>query len=137
MLNKLFHTLCSTVFSILALSRGNPVHLIWTKGARQVWKVSRGCLLPHGTYSYRCICRRSVLPYTWFCFCLCDYDHVLHIVYLAILYYLQMSLTECEVPLILIYGAQEKKPGKHSLRCQHHRRSLGPTSNPVSNSICC
>jgi hypothetical protein len=31
MLNDLFHTLCYTVVSILALSTGNPVYLISTK----------------------------------------------------------------------------------------------------------
>jgi hypothetical protein len=33
MLNDLFHTICSTVISILALTTGNPVYLISTKGA--------------------------------------------------------------------------------------------------------
>jgi hypothetical protein len=33
MLNDLFHTICYTVISILALTTGNPVYLISTKGA--------------------------------------------------------------------------------------------------------
>jgi hypothetical protein len=36
MLNDLFHTICYTVISILALTTGNPVYLISTKGARRV-----------------------------------------------------------------------------------------------------
>jgi hypothetical protein len=36
MLNYLFHTICYTVISILALTTGNPVYLISTKGARRV-----------------------------------------------------------------------------------------------------
>jgi hypothetical protein len=52
MLNDLFHTLCWTVVSILALLTGNPVYLISTKDARRVWPVSRGCLLIHSTWSY-------------------------------------------------------------------------------------
>jgi hypothetical protein len=51
-----------------------------------VWPVSRGCLLLRGTWSYLCICRRSVLPYTRFCNCLSDYGYVLHIVNFTILY---------------------------------------------------
>jgi hypothetical protein len=70
MLNDLFHTICYTVISILALTTGNHVYLISTKGARQEWLVSRGCLLPRCTWSYLRICRRSVLSYTRFCNCL-------------------------------------------------------------------
>jgi hypothetical protein len=51
-----------------------------------VWPVSGGCLLLRGTWSYFCICRRSVLPYTRFCNCLLDYDYVLHNVNFTILY---------------------------------------------------
>jgi hypothetical protein len=36
MLNDLLHTLCKKVVSILALTTGNPVYLISTKGARRV-----------------------------------------------------------------------------------------------------
>jgi hypothetical protein len=67
---------------------GNLVYLISTKGARRMWPVIRGCLLLLGTWSYLCICRRSVLPYTRFCNCRFGYDYVLHIVNFAILYYL-------------------------------------------------
>jgi hypothetical protein len=72
------------VISILALTTGNPVYLILTKGARRVWPVSRGYLLLHGTWSCLRICRRCVLPYTRFCNCLLDYDYVLHTVNFAI-----------------------------------------------------
>jgi hypothetical protein len=51
-LNDLFHTICWTVISILALTTGNPVYLVLIKGARRVWPVSRGCLLLRGTWSY-------------------------------------------------------------------------------------
>jgi hypothetical protein len=68
------------------LRTGNPVYLISNRGARQVWQVSRGYLLLLGTWSYLCICRRYVLPYTRFCNCLLDYSYVLHIVNFAILY---------------------------------------------------
>ena len=51
-LKDMFHTICYTVISILALTTGNPVYLISTKGARRVWPVSRGCLLLRGTWSY-------------------------------------------------------------------------------------
>ena len=78
MLNDLFHTICWTVISILALTTGYPVFLISTKGARRVWPVSRGCLLLRGTWSRLCICRRSVLPYTRICNCLLDYVYILH-----------------------------------------------------------
>jgi hypothetical protein len=43
-------------------------YLKW--GSRRVWPVSRACLLLLGTWSYLRICRRSVLPHTWFCNCL-------------------------------------------------------------------
>ena len=36
MLNDLFHTICYTVISILALTTGNPAYLISTGGARRV-----------------------------------------------------------------------------------------------------
>jgi hypothetical protein len=36
MLNDLFHTICKTVISILALTTGNPVCLISTQAARRV-----------------------------------------------------------------------------------------------------
>jgi hypothetical protein len=39
-----------------------------------------------GTWSYLCICRRSVLPYTRFCTCPLDYNCVLHILNFTILY---------------------------------------------------
>jgi hypothetical protein len=42
---------------ILALTTGNPVYLISTKGARWVWPVSKGCLLIRNTWSY--------LPHLW------------------------------------------------------------------------
>jgi hypothetical protein len=61
-------------------------YLKW--GSRRVWPVSRGCLLLLSTWSYLCICRRSVLPYTRFCNCLLDYGYVLHIVNSATLYLL-------------------------------------------------
>jgi hypothetical protein len=86
MQDDLFHTICSTVILILALTTGNPVKLISTKGAQRVWPVSRGCLLLLGTWSYLRISRRFVLPYTRFCNCLFDYDYVLHIVSFAIMY---------------------------------------------------
>jgi hypothetical protein len=66
--------------------RSENWELISSKGAWRVWPVSRGCLLLLGTWSYFCICRRSVLPYTRFCNCLLDYDYVIHIVNFAILY---------------------------------------------------
>jgi hypothetical protein len=50
------------------------------------WYNSRGWSLLRDTWSYLGICQRSVLPYTWFCYCLLDYDCVLHIVNFAILY---------------------------------------------------
>jgi hypothetical protein len=71
---------------ILALTTGNPVNLISTKGSRRVWPVGRGCLLLRDSWSYLCICRRSVLPYTRFCNCLFNYDCVLYMVNFAILY---------------------------------------------------
>jgi hypothetical protein len=74
------------LISVMALTVGNPVHLISTKGARWVWLFSRGCLLLCGTWSYLCNRWRSVLPYTRFCNCLLDYDYVLYIVNFAILY---------------------------------------------------
>jgi hypothetical protein len=40
--------------------------VISTKGARQVWSVSRGYLLLRGTLSYLCIYRGSMLLYTGF-----------------------------------------------------------------------
>jgi hypothetical protein len=85
MLNDLFHTLCKTVMSILALTTGNPVYIISTEGARRMWPVFKGCLLLRGTWSYLRICRGSVLPYTRFCNCLLHYDYmyVLHIVNFA------------------------------------------------------
>jgi hypothetical protein len=52
---------------MLALTTGNPVYLISTKGSRLVWTASRGCLLLRGTWSYLHICRGSVLPHTRFC----------------------------------------------------------------------
>jgi hypothetical protein len=55
-----------SVISILALTTGNPVYLIATKGTRRVWPVSRGCLLLLGTWSHLRNCRRSVLPFTRF-----------------------------------------------------------------------
>jgi hypothetical protein len=55
MLNDLFHTFCSTVISILALTIGNHLYIISTQGAWRVWPVCRGCSLLHGTWSYlRC-----------------------------------------------------------------------------------
>jgi hypothetical protein len=36
MLKDLLHTICSTVISILALTTGNPVYIISTKGTRRV-----------------------------------------------------------------------------------------------------
>jgi hypothetical protein len=63
-----------------------PLGVYLNKGARRVRPVSRGCLLL-GTWSYLCICRRSVLPYTRFCNWLLDYDYVLHIVNFANLYW--------------------------------------------------
>jgi hypothetical protein len=69
------------------------VYLISTKGARQLWPVSRGCLLVRGTWFYLCICQRSVLPYTRFWNCLLDYDYVLHIVNFAILYLWKVILS--------------------------------------------
>jgi hypothetical protein len=86
MLNDLLHTICWTVISTLTLTTGNPENLISTKGARRVWRVSRGCLLLLDTWSYLRICRRSVLPYTRFFNCLLNYDYVLHNVNFAILY---------------------------------------------------
>jgi hypothetical protein len=62
MLNNLFHALCYTVVCILALTTGNPVYLISTKGARWVWPVSRGCLFLLGTWSYLRIFRVRVAP---------------------------------------------------------------------------
>jgi hypothetical protein len=78
-----------------AFTTGNPVYLISTKGTRRVWPVSGGCLLLLGTWSYLCICRRSMLPYTRFCNCLLDYGYVLHIVNFAILCYTNIRLSLC------------------------------------------
>jgi hypothetical protein len=51
-------------------SPGNPVYLISIKAhGWYVWPVSRGCLFLLGTWSYRCICRGSMLPYSRFCIC--------------------------------------------------------------------
>jgi hypothetical protein len=86
MLDDLFHTICSTVIPILALTTDKPVYLISTKGKRRVWPVSRGCLLLRGTWSYLCIFRRSVLPYSRFCNCLLDYGYILHIANFSVLY---------------------------------------------------
>jgi hypothetical protein len=80
---------------LLRHTKGNPVYLISTKGIRQVWPVSRGCLLLRSIWSYLRICRRSMLPYTRFCNCLLDYDYVLHIVNLAILYYICTWTLKC------------------------------------------
>jgi hypothetical protein len=63
-------------------------------GSRLVWPVSRGCLLLLDTLFYLRFCRRSVLLYTRFCNCLFDCGYVLHIVNLAILYYLQESISK-------------------------------------------
>jgi hypothetical protein len=49
------------------MTTDNPTYLISTKGAQLAWPVSRGCLLPLGTWSYLRICRGYVLPYTRFC----------------------------------------------------------------------
>jgi hypothetical protein len=104
---------------IPALTTGNPVYqyLISTKGARWVWPVSRGCLLLLGTWSYLCICRRSVLPYTRFCYCLLDYDYGLHIVNFAILYIkhyvfnaypvrvrVRINPPQCDIPSYVVRG---------------------------------
>jgi hypothetical protein len=86
MLNDLFHTCCYTVVPILVLTNVIPVYLISTKGSRRVWPVSIRSSLLRGTWSYLCICHRSVLPYTWSCNRQLDYDYVLHIVNLSILY---------------------------------------------------
>jgi hypothetical protein len=80
---------------VLALATGGLVCLVSTKGARQVWSVSRGCLLLLGTWSCLCISRGSVLPYTRFCNCLLDYDFVLHIVNFAISYIFFVFLFVC------------------------------------------
>jgi hypothetical protein len=57
-------------------------------------------LLYRGTWSYLGICRRSVLPYTWFCNCLLDYDYVLHNVNFANLYWKNMGIPYlCETGL--------------------------------------
>jgi hypothetical protein len=82
----IFYILLTLLFCIPYWTTGKPVYLISTKGARWVWPVSRGCLLLLGTWSYLRICRRYVLPYTRICNCFLDYDYVLHIVNLAILY---------------------------------------------------
>jgi hypothetical protein len=71
---------------MLALTTDGPVCLISTNGTRQVWPVSRGCLLLLGTWSYLRICRRSVLSYTQLCNCLLNYGYVLHINF-AMLYW--------------------------------------------------
>jgi hypothetical protein len=71
---------------MLALTTGNPVYLISTKGARRVWPFSRGCLLLRGTWSYPRIFRGTVLLYIRFCICHLDYDYVSHIINFAILY---------------------------------------------------
>jgi hypothetical protein len=64
------------------------LYLMSSNGAWRVWPVSRGCLLLRGTWSYLRICQRSVIPYTWFCNFLLDYDSVLHIVNFAFLYWI-------------------------------------------------
>jgi hypothetical protein len=81
-----FISLCKIVISVLALTMGNPVYLISTKGARRVWPVSRRCLLLRYTWSYLRVCWGSVLPYTRICNCPSDNDYVSHIVIFSILY---------------------------------------------------
>jgi hypothetical protein len=80
--------------SILVLMTGNPVCLISTKAAQQMWPVRGGCLLLHSALSFLCICRWSVLPHTRFCICFLDYDYmyVWHIVNFAISYLIYRAL---------------------------------------------
>jgi hypothetical protein len=66
MLNDLFHTICSTVVSILALTTGNPVYLISTKAHGRCDRQQRmltppwHLILPSYLWGF-------VLPYTRFC----------------------------------------------------------------------
>jgi hypothetical protein len=69
MLNDLFHTLCKTVFSILALTTANPEYLISTKGSRRPWTSAEDAIHLHDTWSYSHFCWESVLPYTRICRC--------------------------------------------------------------------
>jgi hypothetical protein len=77
MLNDLFHTLCLTVVSTLALAIGNSIsmYLISTKWACRVLLVNREYLFLHGTWSYLRISWGFVLSYTRFCIWFLDYDY--------------------------------------------------------------
>jgi hypothetical protein len=68
--------------------------MIWRLSSQQVWPVSRGCLLLHGTWSYLCICQGSVLSYTRFCNCLFYYDYTWHIVNITIFYFTIIYITK-------------------------------------------
>jgi hypothetical protein len=57
-----------------------------TKGLRQVWPASRGCILLLGTWSCLRIFRGSVLLCNWFPICFLDFDYLLHIGNFVILY---------------------------------------------------
>jgi hypothetical protein len=73
--------ICFILFvSILALTTGNPVYLISTKGTRRVWPVSRGCLLLHGTWCYYTFAfiGGPCCPTLHFVFAVLDYDCVWH-----------------------------------------------------------
>jgi hypothetical protein len=82
-----------------------------------VWPVSRRCLLLRSTWSYLCIYRRSVLPYTRFCNCLLNYDCVLHIGNFPILYLnlWSISLVQAYYPIYTIHIRQEYQCS--ALRC--------------------
>jgi hypothetical protein len=80
------------------------VHPISTNGAQRVWPVSRVYLLLRGTWSYLCICRWSVLPYTGHCICFLNYDYVLHVNF-ANCYCLTYFLSLRWFDQILIYQA--------------------------------
>jgi hypothetical protein len=47
---------------------------------------TRDAYFSYAPWSYLCICRESVLPYTQFCICFLDYDCVWHIINFAVKY---------------------------------------------------
>jgi ABC-type multidrug transport system fused ATPase/permease subunit len=76
------------VVSILALTMDNTVYQISTKAHGGCdWSAEDAyfSMAPDHTFAF------VMGPYTWFCICHLDYDYVLHIVNLAILYQVHVS----------------------------------------------
>jgi hypothetical protein len=116
---KIFDLVTLTLMFVPLLQSFNIGHIFWMvsdmafifhiRWIKKVWPVSTGCLLLLGTWSYLRFCRRSVLPYTWFCNCLLDYGYILHIINFAILYvflmarplrlYLYQKFCPCDIDL--------------------------------------